>query len=289
MVSESERITRWFYRSVFPSGALRFDDLLLVAARAVLAKSQMQAEAYVQAHASRLWGHLLSRIAIDHDQRRSPLFVVLDEVSRKLAWLPSNPSFADRPKERHKAIRSAARPSVVQAIDLLSDRQYEALGCVACGLIGATRVFLTPPGNEGGIDFFALVDSPARCHLFHGGYRPFRIVGQSKKYGERVSVDRVKELIETIEEVKNLNPRVERLVPTWFRLSQGPVVGWLIAHNGAQTGAWQKARDHGIVICDSIDLAEITVMSRRFYATSSSSEHIAFLQRGVAELLGTKQ
>jgi len=62
--------------------------------------------------------------------------------------------------------------------------------------------------------------------------------------------------------VRNLNPSIESLVPSWFRSSTGPIIGWLIAHNGVQSGGVTKAKNHGIVISDSVDIAEIIALSR---------------------------
>jgi hypothetical protein len=287
MASEIEKILNSFYRGDFPSGPLDFDDLLLGATTVALGKSPMDAEAYVYRNRERHWNDFLRRIENDNQQGRSPLFYIHDKGARKLAWLPSNTSIAPTVKEKHKAIRLSARPQVVKAIDSLSNREYEALGCVICDMVGATNVKLTPPGNEGGIDFFAVINSPARCHVFHGNYKPIRIIGQSKKYSDRVSVDRVKEMIETIEEVKNQNPSVEHLVPPWFRTSPGPVIGWLIAHSGAQSGAIAKARNHGIIISDSIDLAEIAVMSRKLDVALSIDDRINQLQESVTSVLKT--
>jgi hypothetical protein len=287
MTSETERIIGWFYRGDFPTGFLDFDDLLLLAVKAALGKSQMDAEAYVYRNGAQRWNDLLKRIEYDNRQGRSPLFHVHDKGSRKIIWLPTNIRLIPTIKDKQKAMRMGARPYIVQAIDLMSNREYEALGCVICGMIGADYVELTPPGNEGGIDFFALLKSPARCHVFHGNYKPIRIIGQSKKYRDRVEVDRVKELIETIEEVKNLNPSVERLVPPWFRTSSGPVIGWLIAHSGAQSGAVAKAGNHGIIISDSIDLAEIAAMSRKLDVALSVDDRVKLLRESVADMLKT--
>jgi hypothetical protein len=94
-----------------------------------------------------------------------------------------------------------------------------------------------------------------------------------------------KELIETIEEVKNQNPSVEHLVPPWFRTASGPVIGWLIAHNGAQSGALTKAQNHGIIISDSIDLAEIAAMSRILDINLTVNERVDRLRERVVDLL----
>lgn len=263
MASEKQRILRWFYRQVYPPGVLEFDDLLAQAVPTVLGKSQFDTEAYVHQNRKRHWNALLERLDIDRGLGRSPLFIVRDITSRRISWVPNDIIRLKSSRDKHIAVRLSSRPYFLQAIDRLSDRQYEALGCVISKLAGATHVRLTPRGSEGGIDFFALIDVPARCHVFSGSYRPLRIIGQAKKYRETVQVDRVKELMTTIQEVRNQNPSVEYLVPPWFRTASGPVAGWLIAHAGVQAGGITKARNNGIIICDSLDLAEIAALSRR--------------------------
>lgn len=285
MASDTELILRWFYREVFPSGILEFDDLLAHAVVSALERSRMDAEAYVYKNSKRHWNDFLEKTEHDKQLGRSPLFLIQDRDSRRLKWIPSNVGLGPSLKEKSRTLRLGARPHITRMIDLLSDRQYEALGCVVSRLAGATEIRLTPRGNEGGIDFFALINTPARCHIFHGDYRPLRIVGQSKKYKDKVQVDRVKEFIETLDEVKRQSPEIEHLVPPWFRTTSGPVVGWLIAHSGAQGGAMTKARNHGIIISDTIDLAEISALSRQIDISSSAEERAKILHSWVLELL----
>jgi len=148
-------------------------------------------------------------------------------------------------------------------IDGLNDREYEALACVSLGLVGASETFLTPPGNEGGVDFFALLPSLGRCHLFAGGHYPLRIIGQSKKYASAVEAGEFKEFLTTIEEVKHGGQsKTEKIVPPWFRAAYGPIVGLVIAHSGFQSGAETRARQHGVITADSLDMAEIVALSR---------------------------
>jgi hypothetical protein len=148
-------------------------------------------------------------------------------------------------------------------IDALTGREYEALACVAMKVVGASEITLTPSGTEGGIDFFALMRSPARCHLFAGSTNPIRLVGQSKKYTRQVGADKMKEFLETIDEVKHRGePKTERVVPPWFHATRGPIVGCMIAHRGFQSGATSRARNHGIITADSLDIAEMLALSR---------------------------
>src|SRR5690606_14181401 len=124
------------------------------------------------------------------------------------------------------------RSSFLRSIDTLSDREYEALACVVSSCAGADKVRLTPPGNEGGVDFFALIRNPARCHVFQHTRSPLRVIGQCKKYSGTVGVDKVRQFIQTINSVCNQSALTEAHVPPWFRTAGGPVVGWIIGHSG---------------------------------------------------------
>ena len=158
-----------------------------------------------------------------------------------------------------------------------SYRQYEALGIVVCELIGASKTYLTPPGNEGGIDFFALMALPSKFHLFRQSRGPLRIVGQSKQHKSPVAVGDVRDFITALDNVRKRQPTVEPHVPTWFRAAHGPILGLLCGHRGFQSGAENMARDHGIVTADSLDLAEVATLAR------SISEYLKLNER--AELL----
>src|SRR5207247_8381220 len=99
------------------------------------------------------------------------------------------------------------------------------------------EVTLTPAWHEGGSDLFGLLAVYRSTHDFSGTSSPILIVGQSKKYWSPVSVDKVKEFALTLEQVRHRSPQVPIPLPTWFVLSRGPVVGWMLAHSGFQTGA----------------------------------------------------
>ncbi len=286
MASEIGRILRWFYRKEFPQGILEFDELHIQASMGALGKSQQDSEAYLYANVKTHWGVLLERLGNDKEMGRSRLFNIEDATNRRVSWVPSNIGNLRSAREKHVAMRLNSRPHILRMIDALSDREYEALCCIISKFAGATNVKLTPKGNEGGIDFFALINYPGRCHVFSGNHKPIRIVGQAKKYSDRkVEVDEVKELTETIQEVKNRSPSVEHLVPPWFRKAWGPVAGWLVAHNGVQSGGMTKARNHGIIVSDSIDLAEIAALSCQNGDMKRDGEQVKILTTMVSEAL----
>jgi hypothetical protein len=144
----------------------------------------------------------------------------------------------------------------LRAIDNLTDREYEALPCIALKIAGSRDYHLTPRGNEWGVDFFASLVNPSVFPIFDGFRAPIRVVGQCKKYENRLTVNEVKEFSRTLEGLRNRRPELERHVPNWFRVISGPIVPWLVCHSAAQSGALSLAKDEGIIISDSIDMAE---------------------------------
>ena len=99
-----------------------------------------------------------------------------------------------------------------------------------------------------------------------------RVVGQCKKYTTPVQIGGVKEFVETLQVVKYRGePKIERLVPPWFHAVRGPIIGLIIAHTNFQSGADTKARNHGIVVADSLDLAEVIALSRHISETLTAA------------------
>jgi hypothetical protein len=188
-------------------------------------------------------------------------------------------------KQRTRITSLQSRPTILSGIDTLDDRQYEALGGVISRLIGANAVFLTRRGNEGGIDFFASIHVYGSSHLFSGISSPVRVIGQSKKYKNPVQVDKIKEFIQTVQDVKNYRDEVRKHVPPWFRTARGPIVGWIIAHSGFQSGAQSRANTDGIVLSDSTDLAEIAALSRQLPRNQSASARAKHLESLVMNIL----
>lgn len=227
----------------------------------MLGKSPLEAEAYAEANLNAFWSYVLYMQESEFQRGVSRLFEVVDPMARTLRWCPLSPRSQSTPARRTARLRH--RPAILNMIDSLNDREYEALACVSLELVGASQIFLTPRGSEGGVDFFALLPTPGPCHLFSGGHHPLRIIGQSKKYKGAIQAGEFKEFLTTIDEVKHGGqPKTEAVVPSWFRAVYGPIVGLMIAHNGFQSGAATRARRHGVVVADSLDLAEIVAVSR---------------------------
>jgi hypothetical protein len=162
----------------------------------------------------------------------------------------------------------------------LNDRQYEALGCIVSETSGASRIHLTPAGNEGGIDFIAALPLPGKSHVFRGNNHPVRIVGQCKKYASPVSLDRIRDFAHTLNEVRDHNAEICRVVPAWFWDMRGPIVGWHIAHTGHQSGVTSKAKHQGIILSDAIDMAEAISHSNAYsYSVAGSDIAVSIANR----------
>lgn len=282
--SEQAKIVSWFYRRQFRDGHLAFDELLRDAVHEVLGKKAIDLDAYIDANRNRLWNALMNQISIGTKRGILPLFIVVDRVSRKIIWYPFCKDIEDK-KQKSVLRLCKSRPAFLKRFDNLSHREYEALGCVIAELAGAKDRFLTTPGNDGGVDFFARIVLAGRTHIFSGEYSPIRVVGQSKKYSERVDVDRFGTFLNTLNEVRNLAPNVKHIIPSWFIESSGPIVGWIVAHNGFQSGAETKARNNGVILSDSLDLAEIAAKSRLLSQVDEIMERVDKLHESIMRLL----
>src|SRR3989304_4860173 len=193
-MSEKQRLLSWFYRVDFPAGELNFSDLLERGAQEVLGKDPIAAGAYSVANAARIWNAVRASSLSDEKRGLLPLMRVTDVDTRRAIWLPKL-SYFRKPSERRRLLRARARAFVIRVIDTLSDREYEALCCVVASLAGADQIALTPPSGEGGIDSFARLCTPGTTHLFSGLGAPLRVICQSKKYNDKVGVEKVRELV----------------------------------------------------------------------------------------------
>lgn len=171
-----------------------------------------------------------------------------------------------------KGSMALARPFLLKEIDKLTDREYEAMACLACQILEATNFELTPPGNEGGIDFFAVLPVTTRSHIFSAPGKEIRIVGQCKKYKSPVQSGSVSEFVQTVQNVRYRSPRVLKHLPSWFQDANGPIIGWEISHSGFQSGASDEAKAHGIIVSDTLDIAELFALSKNFHISESPVE-----------------
>ena len=161
-----------------------------------------------------------------------------------------------------KEIGTIPSKELYKFFDKLNDREYEVMSCVICDLLGADKISLTAPGNEGGVDFFARISFPQKAHFLFGTKGPIRIVGQCKKYANRDNVGHMKEFVTTMNNVYNKSYRAGEILPDWFKLEKGDIIGWHIANSGHQTGALDVAKNYGILVSDTKQLIEIICNSK---------------------------
>ena len=260
--SDKQRLIDWFYRTTFPNGVLQFDAYLLEAVTSALGKSVPDAQAYIETNRTRVWNWVSEQNDADTKDGLHPVFVQKDSNSRRFAWYAHELEMSCHSKFKRRSAQLKSRPLILQKIDSMTARDFEILRCVACRLIGAQDVELTPRGDEGGIDFFGLVAFPGKTHFFGGSTARIRLIGQSKKYETKVSVDKIRDFMTTVEQVKHRSRDLKYPVPDWFYSHRGPILGWMISHKGFQSGAITLARSHGIILSRSTDISEIMALSR---------------------------
>lgn len=246
-----------------------FDGVLTDAAERALGKTRIEAEAFTRVNARKYWNWVARQRDDDIRAGLNPCFSLTDPGLRRCAWLPWTLSQSANANEQRLAVLLRSRPQIQTGIDALDEREYEAMGCLVCDVIGASHLHLTPRGNEGGMDFLAILEFSFMPHVFKGMRGAILIVGQCKKYAEPVQVDRVEQFIKTVENVRHRAPRVTPHLPPWFHDCNGPIVGWMIAHNGVQVGGRDEAKQHGVVLSDSRDLAEIVACAESFHGADA--------------------
>ncbi len=227
--------------------------------------SRIDADGFAAANTQRYWQDVIEQHQLDEKTGLIPLCEIVHQGNRLLRNPCVRYKADPRPKQKIKARLLAARPSILSTIDGLSPRRYEALGCYVARLLGAERYHLTPSGNEGGIDFMAVIRFHTASHIFSGIGREVRLVGQAKKYDSKVQVGHIDAFITTLENIRKRSSRVDSVIPPWFHAQTGPILGWVIGHSGFQSGACSEAQKHGIILSDSRDLAEIITLSRKFH------------------------
>ena len=60
----------------------------------------------------------------------------------------------------------------------------------------------------------------------------------------------------------NKSYRVGEILPDWFKLGKGNIIGWHIANAGHQSGALDIAKNYGILVSDTKQLIEIICNSK---------------------------
>lgn len=277
MESLKQTLLSHLYRREFSDGAISWNDVCHQLIAEATKRQLIDVEQSTpSASVSRYWNDLLRQIEYDKRRGMVPTFDILDSQLRRFCWLPYSPSGLDAESVRKKRVVRSRRV-FVSKIDALNWRQFEALSCITCEAIGSSRVHLTPSGSEGGIDFLAIVRIRKDCHVFCGNGSGLRVVGQCKKWGQKPDPDDVDYLHQTVSNVRHDDERVRDVVPPWFKSAGGPIVGWMISQTGLSEPSEELARKRGILVSESIDIAEILCASRRYrrFPTHQIDEVIA--------------
>jgi len=260
---EKPQILKWLLRQDL-IGVRSCSSLLTEGAAACLGKDIASASAYTEANTKSFWNYVLLQHTEQLARGLSPSFSIHSDTSKSWNCYPVSASLTGA--ARRRATRVRTRPSFLRMIDTLSDREYEALACILLEVLGCTHVTLTRRGNEGGIDAFGLLVNASSSHLLGSTSQPVRLVIQAKKYSRPMAADTMKEFIQTLSEVRHGGQRTtESVVPAWFRAARGAIVGLTLSHSGYQSGAESRGRSHGILMADSIDVAEILAAKNAIY------------------------
>lgn len=255
-IDDNKRIFHKMYRTQFEDREYFFFDILKECILGTLAEDCVKAELLAQNKEIKLWNKYKKEYKDDMQNGIVPLFTIVNEKDRLVKWIGNSERFKTR-REQY-----LCRPELYKYIDQLNDRQYEIMACVLCEFLGADKIKLTDKGNEGGVDFFARIPFSDSSHFLFGTKGPLRIVGQCKKFASKDNVSHMKEFVQTLSHVHNRSYRVGEVLPDWFKLERGAILGWHISNNGHQAGALDIAKNYGILVSDSKQMIDIICRSK---------------------------
>lgn len=259
------------------------ESLLTRATQDCFKYDPFSAAAYAEANKAEFWNFVV-KVNEQHTARGvSSSFSIQSSETRSFHCYPAPEEL--RGRARLNAIRVQDRPAILRMIYDLTDREYEAMSCVLLEAIGATRVNLTRKGTEGGIDAFGLIEHARASHLLGSIHHPLRVVVQSKMWNEPIGPDPMKVFLQTLHELKEGGqPKTNAVVPGWFKEARGAMIGLIVSHKGFQSGADSRSRSQGILIADSIDVAEVIALRRSLYG-SDGRDKIKACSSRIKELI----
>lgn len=254
-----QKIFDWFYRAEHREAQIEFNSIVSNCIAEVDRYDDQRINALITRQGRAIWNKFKQQQEEDLRRNRNPPLCCVDDILYA-CHLPSQGSLGV-PINIDRFTLLKARPLIIKLLDEFSSRQYEGAMCMAMLLAGAKKVYLTPDGNEGGVDFFALLEGTTGTHLFGKSTQAIRVVGQTKKYEKRETITRFNCFPTVLNNVQHLVGRVAEVMPSWFRVERGPIVGIYVAHSGFQSGVVDVAARHGIVLADSVDIGEMCCMS----------------------------
>lgn len=255
-ISENQKIFNGLYRTKYEDKEYYFEEILKDSILKTITDDTLKAETMAMSKVNRLWNQYQQQYVDDISNGIVPLFTIVNGYEKKVRWIGDSTVSGVR-RDFYKI-----RPELYKYFDVLNDREYEVIACVICELLGADKVSLTASGNEGGVDFFARIPFSKKSHFLFGIKGPLRIVGQCKKYVNKDNVGHMKEFVTTMNNVYNKSYRVGEILPEWFKLEKGDIIGWHIANSGHQAGALDVAKNYGILVSDTKQLVEIICTSK---------------------------
>lgn len=256
-MSEKSIVLNALLRQDLSPGNQSFQNILTRIAISHLKKNSIEAEKFAERNLKKYWNWMLA-LTDEHKARGlMPYFLVPSSSSYSIACAGHELITAHEDKSQLFGRNLKNRAILLGQLDKLNDREYEALAGVVCKAIGVREFVLTPPGNEGGIDFLAHIVTQSSTPIFPSPGTSLRVVGQCKKYATALAVDTFENFIQTLHNVRYRSNRVRRHIPSWFSESNSPIIGWMIGHSGFQTGSADEGKQHGIYMSDAVDLVEI--------------------------------
>jgi hypothetical protein len=278
MISDQQKLFQYLVRNpeFHPIG---FETWVAKAAQIVLSVQASSAETLAIRRKQRLWTEFRK-----YDQELGKrgclrIFEVVDEPSM---------IFCSPKQSRYSEVLTSTllrndRHRVISWIDTLNDREFEFLGAATAYFLGARQAVVTPRDNDGGVDFYALLPSWGASVVFHSPHKYIKVVGQSKYYTSQASTDVTKLLVKTIDDIRSFTVEMVPRLPDWFKEEKGPVVGIIVAPFGFQSGAVTRAHSNGIMLADSIDVAEAIICSRRYKRRRSAGvDPLTILEDGIS-------
>lgn len=191
------------------------------------------------------------------DLRRRGIATIGNISGSRISWTGASPI---------QSMIWEIRPILLNIIESLNDEKFEALCCVCISLIGG-KSWRTRSKGDGNVDLYGVVKSNMNNHIF-GHANKFKIVGQCKNYSHPESVTNFESFFRALDNVKFRAERVLNEIPNEFIREDGPIFGWYICRDGFQSGIYDEARKHGVVLSDKYDLVEILTMLDLFGISS---------------------
>jgi hypothetical protein len=252
MMSKKSEIIDMIFRLPPMDNEVAIDSLCIECLRVFNGSVNFSDEEYISQYRRTLFSSLRQ---IDSDHVRNgglQTFEYFENKGLRVRWRTQSAS--DRRLKR-KIERRAAAISWIN--DLKDDRDYEFLGGLIMKKLGATKLHVTPRGNEFGIDFLAITPAFSRSNIFLSADRGVRIVGQAKYYSHPVPREKIQAFNDVMNSIRSNKQELTGVLPAWFRSSPAPLIGCFVAHNGYQSGARTSAEQNGYLLFDTRGAGEV--------------------------------